>query len=106
MNTTERSDRPFRRVGKPVQPASLLAARRRARVSRAQPRAALDRDGRAVRDLGLTSESLLVLLALAGAANALGAAPEEPDTGVLGMYVALALTLAVMTRIQVPVAAG
>ena len=47
-----------------------------------------------------------MLLALAGAANALGAAPEEPDTGVLGMYVALALTLAVMTRIQVPVAAG
>lgn len=52
----------------------------------------------------LTSEPLLVLLALAGAANALAAAPDESDTGALGAYVGLALALAVLSRIQVPVA--
>jgi len=52
----------------------------------------------------LTSEPLLVLLALAGAANALAAGPDEPDTGALGAYVGLALALAVLSRIQVPVA--
>jgi len=53
----------------------------------------------------LTSEPLLVLLALAGAANALGAAPEEPDTGAFGMYVGLALSLALLARVPVPVTA-
>ena len=52
----------------------------------------------------LTSEPLLVLLALAGAANALAAGPDESDTGALGAYVGLALALAVLSRIQVPVA--
>jgi Zn-dependent protease len=53
----------------------------------------------------LTSEPLLVLLALAGAVNALATGPDEPDTGALGMYVGLALALALLTRVQVPVTA-
>ncbi len=51
----------------------------------------------------VTAEPLLVLLAVAGAAKAFGAAQDEPDTGALGMYVGLALTLAVLSRVQVPV---
>ena len=50
----------------------------------------------------VTGEPLLVLLAVAGAAKAFGAAQEEPDTGALGMYVGLALMLAVLSRVQVP----
>lgn len=53
-----------------------------------------------------TSEPLLVLLALAGAANAFGEAPEEPDNGALGTYVALALALALLSRLHVPVTAS
>lgn len=52
----------------------------------------------------VTSEPLLVLLAGAGAVKALGAAQDEPDTGALGMYVGLVLTLAALSRLQVPVA--
>jgi Zn-dependent protease len=51
----------------------------------------------------VTSEPLLVLLALAGAANALAAAPEEPDTSAFGTYVGLAFALALLARVQVPV---
>jgi Zn-dependent protease len=50
-----------------------------------------------------TGEPLLVLLAAAAAANAFGAAQNEPDTGALGMYVGLVLMLAVLSRVQVPV---
>jgi len=53
-----------------------------------------------------TSEPLLVLLALAGVANAFSHAPDEPDTGALGMYVGLALVLALLSRIAVPVTAS
>jgi Zn-dependent protease len=53
-----------------------------------------------------TSEPLLVLLALAGAANAFTDAPDEPDAGALGMYVGLALVLALLSRIPVAVAAS
>jgi Zn-dependent protease len=52
-----------------------------------------------------TAEPLLVLLALAAVANAFAGAPEEPDTGALGMYVGLALTLALLSRVPVPVTA-
>jgi Zn-dependent protease len=51
-----------------------------------------------------TAEPLLVLLAVAGAVNALGASPDEPDGAALGMYVGLALTLAALSRLHVPVA--
>jgi Zn-dependent protease len=50
-----------------------------------------------------TAEPLLVLLAVAGGVNAFGAAPDEPDGAALGMYVGLALTLAALSRIPVPV---
>jgi Zn-dependent protease len=50
-----------------------------------------------------TAEPLLVLLAVAAAANAFAASPDEPDGAALGMYVGLALTLAALTRIHVPV---
>jgi Zn-dependent protease len=53
----------------------------------------------------VTSEPLLVLLAVAGAVKALGAAQDEPDTGALGMYVGLVLTLAVLSRVHLPVTA-
>lgn len=53
-----------------------------------------------------TAEPLLVLLALAGAANAFSTAPDEPDAGALGMYVGLALVLALLSHIPVPVAAS
>lgn len=49
-------------------------------------------------------EPLLVLLAVAAAVNAFGASPDEPDGAALGMYVGLALTLAALSRIHVPVA--
>jgi len=52
-----------------------------------------------------TAEPLLVLLAVAGAVNAFGASPDEPDGAALGMYVGLALTLAALSRIHVPVTA-
>jgi len=50
-----------------------------------------------------TSEPLLVLLALAAGASAFAAGPDEPDAGALGTYVGLALALAVLSRIPVPV---
>ena len=50
-----------------------------------------------------TAEPLLVLLAVAGAVNALAASPDEPDGAALGMYIGLALMLAAMSRIHVPV---
>ena len=50
-----------------------------------------------------TAEPLLVLLAVAGAANAFTASPDEPDSAALGMYVGLALTLAALSRIHVPI---
>lgn len=50
-----------------------------------------------------TAEPLLVLLAVAGAVNAFGASPDEPDGAALGMYLGLALTLAALSRIHVPV---
>jgi Zn-dependent protease len=50
-----------------------------------------------------TAEPLLVLLALAGGASALGSSPDEPDAGALGTYVGLALALAVLSRMPVPV---
>jgi len=53
-----------------------------------------------------TSEPLLVLLAVAGAANAFSNAPDEPDAGALSMYVGLALVLALLSRLQVPVTAS
>jgi Zn-dependent protease len=50
-----------------------------------------------------TAEPLLVLLALAGVANAFSTAPDEPDSGALGVYVGLALVLALLSQIPVPV---
>ena len=50
-----------------------------------------------------TAEPLLVLLALAGGVSALRAGPDEPDAGALGTYVGLALALAVLSRMPVPV---
>lgn len=54
----------------------------------------------------LTSEPLLVLLALAAGVNAMSEATEEPDTAMLGMYAALALLLALLSRLPVPGGAG
>jgi Zn-dependent protease len=54
----------------------------------------------------LTSEPLLVLLALAAGVNAMSEAAEEPDTAMLGMYAALALLLALLTQLAVPGGAG
>jgi len=54
----------------------------------------------------VTAEPLLVLLALAGAANAFGQAPDEPDGVALGTYVGLALALAVLSRIPVGLTAS
>jgi Zn-dependent protease len=51
----------------------------------------------------LTSEPLLVLLALAAVANAFATGPDEADAGALGTYVGLALMLALLSRLQVPV---
>jgi Zn-dependent protease len=50
----------------------------------------------------VTSEPLLMLLALAGVVNALSQAPEEPDNAMLGLYGALALLLALLSRLPVP----
>ena len=52
----------------------------------------------------LTAEPLLFLLGLAGVANALSQAPEEGDNAMLGLYAALALLLALVSRL--PVATG
>ena len=52
-----------------------------------------------------TAEPLLVLLAVAAAVSAFAASPDEPDGAALGLYVGLALTLAALSRIHVPVTA-
>lgn len=52
-----------------------------------------------------TAEPLLVLLAVVAAAGAFAASPDEPDGAALGMYVGLALALAALSRIHVPVTA-
>jgi len=52
-----------------------------------------------------TAEPLLVLLAVVAAVSAFAASPDEPDGAALGMYVGLALALAGLSRIQVPVTA-
>jgi Zn-dependent protease len=52
-----------------------------------------------------TAEPLLVLLAVVAAVSAFAASPDEPDGAALGMYVGLALALAALSRIQVPVTA-
>jgi Zn-dependent protease len=49
-----------------------------------------------------SGEPMVLLLALAGGASAMAAGADEPDTGALGMYLGLALTLAVLSRIPVP----
>jgi len=49
-----------------------------------------------------SGEPLLVLLAIAAAARAFGAAAAEPDRGALSTYVALALVLAFLSRLPVP----
>lgn len=49
-----------------------------------------------------SGEPLLVLLAIAAGARALGAAATEPDRGALSTYVALALVLALLSRLRVP----
>lgn len=50
----------------------------------------------------LTSEPLLVLLAAAAAVSAMTASEEQADNEVLALYVGLALTLAALSRLQVP----
>jgi len=52
-----------------------------------------------------TAEPLLVLLAVVAAVSAFAASPDEPDGAALGMYVGLALALAALSRIHVPVTA-
>ena len=49
-----------------------------------------------------SGEPLLVLLAIAAAARAFGAAPAQPDRGALSTYVALAMILALLSRLPVP----
>ncbi|HEU4828188.1 MAG TPA: site-2 protease family protein [Gemmatimonadales bacterium] len=53
----------------------------------------------------LTAEPLLFLLGLAAIANALSQAPEEGDDAMLGLYAALALLLALLSRLPVPTGA-
>jgi Zn-dependent protease len=53
-----------------------------------------------------TAEPLLLLLGIAGGVNALQQAPDEPDNGALILYVGLALILALLSRLPVPVAAA
>jgi hypothetical protein len=48
-----------------------------------------------------SGEPLLVLLAIAAAVRAFGAAAAEPDRGALSTYVALALVLALLSRLPV-----
>jgi Zn-dependent protease len=50
----------------------------------------------------LTGETLLLLLAVAGGVAACREAAEEPDTGVLATYAALALAFALLTQLPVP----
>jgi Zn-dependent protease len=52
-----------------------------------------------------TAEPLLVLLAAVAAMSTFAASPDEPDGAALGMYVGLALALAALSRIHVPVPA-
>jgi Zn-dependent protease len=49
-----------------------------------------------------SGEPLLVLLAIAAGARAFGQAPAEPDRGALSAYVALAMILALLSRLPVP----
>ena len=53
----------------------------------------------------LTSEPLLFLLGIAGVVNAMSEAPEEGDNAMLGLYGALALLLALLSRLEVPTGA-
>jgi Zn-dependent protease len=53
----------------------------------------------------LTAEPLLFLLGLAGVANAFSQAPEEGDNAMLALYAALALLLALLSRLPVPTGA-
>ena len=53
----------------------------------------------------LTAEPLLFLLGLAAVANALSKAPDEGDNAMLGLYAALALLLALLSRLPVPTGA-
>ncbi|HEX6643434.1 MAG TPA: site-2 protease family protein [Gemmatimonadales bacterium] len=53
----------------------------------------------------VTAEPLLFLLGIAGAANALSQAPEEGDNAMLALYGALALLLALLSRVDVPAGA-
>jgi len=46
-----------------------------------------------------------VLLAVVGAVSAFAASPDEPDGAALGMYIGLALALAALSRIHVPIPA-
>ena len=48
------------------------------------------------------AEPLLFLLGLAGVANALSKAPDEGDNAMLGLFAALALLLALLSRLPVP----
>jgi len=49
-----------------------------------------------------SGEPLLVLLLIAAVARAFGQAPAEPDRGALSAYVALAMILALLSRLPVP----
>ena len=50
----------------------------------------------------MTTEPLVLLLALAGGVSAMSAASEESDRGALTTYIGLALVLAVLSRIPLP----
>jgi len=49
-----------------------------------------------------SGEPLLVLLLIAAVARAFGQAPAAPDRGALSAYVALAMILALLSRLPVP----
>lgn len=53
----------------------------------------------------LTAEPLLFLLGIVAAANALSQGPDEGDNPMLGLYAALALLLALLSRLEVPTGA-